>query len=73
MLSASSPKPRRGAARLAEQPPEDDRLAEHRCGLRQGQRRALVEDALGRGQREVHAVAELVREREDVAAAGRCS
>ena len=54
---------------LLQQPPEDDGLGEHRRGLGERQRRVLVEDALAGGEREVHAVAELVREREHVAPA----
>ena len=55
---------------LRQQPPEDDRLAEHRGRLGQRQRGGLVEDPLPGGEREVHAVAELVGERQHVAAAG---
>ena len=61
------PRGRRGV--LFEQLAEHDRLAEHRGGLGERQRRVLVEDALPRREREVHAVAELVRERQHVAAA----
>ena len=57
--------------RLGEQPFEHERLAEHRCGLRDRQRRALVEDALLGRQRRVEPVAELVRDRQHVTAAGR--
>jgi hypothetical protein len=48
--------------------PKHDRLAEHGRGLRERERRALMEHALLGGEREVHAVAELVRECEHVAA-----
>ena len=57
----------------SQQPAEDDRLAEHRGRLGERQRRVLMEDPLAGGQGEVHAVAELVGERQHVAAAGRCS
>ena len=73
MLSASSARRDSAELGLLEQPPEHDRLAEHRRGLGQRQRRALVEDALRRGERGVHAVAELVGERQHVAAARRSS
>ena len=54
-----------------EQAAEDERLAEHRRGLGERQRRVLLEDAARPGERRVQAVAELVGEREDVAAARR--
>ena len=49
-----------------EQPPEHERLAEHRRGLGERQRRRLVEDALRLGERGMEAVAELVRHRQHV-------
>ena len=58
-----------GVVELAEQRVEGDRLAEHRRGLGQRERRGLVEDALLAGQVRVQAVAQLVGEREHVAAA----
>ena len=54
---------------LLEQATERDRLAEHRRGLGQRQRRRLVEDALAAREVRVQAVTELVREREHVAPA----
>ncbi len=60
---------RGGRGILGQQPPEHDRLGEHRRGLGERQRRALMEHALLGGQREVHAMTELVREREHVAPA----
>jgi hypothetical protein len=57
--------------RRLQEAPEDDRLAEHRRGLGQRQWRVLVQQALARRERGVHAVAQLVREREHVAAACR--
>ena len=63
--------PSRRGRRGLEQAAEGERLPEHRGGLRERQRRPLVEDALRRGECRVHAVAELVRERQHVAAARR--
>ena len=60
--------PRLGRRRRLQQPPEHERLAEHRRGLGQRQRRRHVEDALLAAERGVHAVAELVRQRQHVAA-----
>ena len=53
-----------------EQAPEHQRLAEHRRGLGQRQRRRLLKHALGLGQRGVQPVAELVGHRQHVAAPG---
>ena len=52
---------------LLEQTTERHRLAEHRRGLGERERRPLVEDALPAREVRVQSVAELVREREDVA------
>ena len=52
-----------------EQTPEHERLAEHRRGLGQRERRVLLERAARSGQRRVQAVAQLVGQREHVAAA----
>ena len=54
-----------------EEAAERDGLAEHRRGLRERERRRLVEHALPAREVRVQAVAELVREREHVAAARR--
>jgi len=62
---------RLGVVSVGEEPPERDRLAEHRRGLGEGERGRLLEDDLVAGEVGVHAVPELVGEREDVAAAGR--
>ncbi len=59
--------PRRGLGRLGEQTPEGDGLAEHRRGLRERQRRRLMEHALPAGEVRMQPVAELVRERQHVA------
>ena len=56
-----------------EQPAEGDRLAEHRRGLGEGQRRGLVEDPLVAREVGVQPVAHLVREREHVAPPRRSS
>ena len=68
--SASRREPRVVVGRLVEQPLEHERLAEHRGGLGQRQRRRLVEDALRLGERGVQPVAELVGHRQHVAAPG---
>ena len=60
-----------GVIGRVEQPTERDRLAEHRRGLGQGQRRPLVEHALATREVRVQAVAHLVREREHVTPARR--
>ena len=52
-----------------EQAAEHERLAEHARGLGQRERGRHVEDALARAERRVHAVAELVRQRQHVAPA----
>ena len=54
-----------------EQATERDRLAEHRRGLGERERRPLVEHALAAREVRVQAVAELVRERQHVAPARR--
>ncbi|SNQ51160.1 hypothetical protein FRACA_620009 [Frankia canadensis] len=59
---------RLGVARPLQQPVEHDRLAEHRRRLGHRQGRALLQDALLLGEREVDAVAELVGESEHVTA-----
>ncbi len=68
--SASSPSRSSPSLRLVEQALEHERLAEHRRGLGQRQRRRLVEDPLRLGERGVQAVAELVGHGEHVAPAG---
>ena len=70
-FDASSASRSCGSVDLFEQAAERDRLAEHRRGLGQRQRRRLVEHALPAREVRVQAVAELVREREHVAAARR--
>ena len=71
--SASSDRRDSGVVGRLQQASEGDLLAEHRGRLGQRQAGALVEDPLGRGQCEVHAVTELVRQREHVAASARSS
>ena len=63
--------PLRVAAGLRQQPLEHERLSEHRCGLGDRQRRALMKDALLLRQRRVQPVPELVRDRQHVTAARR--
>ena len=53
-----------------QQPAEHERLAEHRRGLRERQRRRLLEHALRLGECGMQAVAEFVRHRQHVATAG---
>ena len=60
---------RLGVRRRVEQAAEHELLAEHARRLGERQRRALLEEALRPRQRRVHAVAELVGEGQDVAAA----
>ena len=55
---------------LVEQPPEHQRLAEHRRGFRERQRRRELEHPLGLGEGSMKAMAELVGHRQDVALAG---
>ena len=73
MFSASSDSRDIGRVGVLEQAAEDERLAEHRRGLADRQRRVLLEDAARDRERRVHAVAELVRERHHVAALARSS
>ena len=63
--------PFRGIGHRLEQAAEGDGLAEHRRGLRERQRGRLVEHPLPAREVRVQAVAELVRERQHVAAARR--
>ena len=59
---------RLGRRGRVQEPPEHERLAEHRRGLGQRQRRRHVVDALLGPERGVHAMPELVRQRQHVAA-----